>query len=1586
MRPLILSFLFTTLVYDLYIEDILCINLTNYFNHGSLIYFIDGRNINASFHSVIIKENFGLFIDSVYTRSLYFSYIYIESNNIRPTKEKPLTPYYVCYIESTAIMNFESFIINTAMSDRDVGGLKIHINSVVLYQQSDIMSAVNKNIAIYVNFTNCYFFNISSINSNWMDTGSAMAYHTNLPIISYFINTSFIDNNNDKGATCMEAYGQNLFQFYMINSVFLSNHAVIGSSCLTLYILYLNINGSIFMDNSLQMSETIRLRIGGALYSETNTTDIYNASFVGNKAYQGGTMYFMEENLIFLNISIVNCLFLDNQARLGGVISFSDVYNNIELNIINNTFINNQAINGGCFFFNFYSENSSIKVNQTEFLYNMALKGGVAYISIETFEIYFTENLFDSNLAWNFTYLNVLSSGGVFYMSEETSTIMISENNIYKNNTSYNSGGVYSINRGLLSDSYGSFSSDYAFNQGGSIFIRNSAQCMIFNSNFNVERTDIWGGSIFLSENANLYIYNSSFNGCISKQGGVVFLENHHNVTILFSQFSNNIAYEGGAILIYTCSNDVLISNSTFKNNPAQKYLIMMTSSTGTTNLRHINASMNNCTLFGVINSNLNLLDSYISSSDCTESTIGCILYAEESYIYISNLEAIYITVKATGSAFYTLSGKSIQFMYILLIYVIGVSTGACIQSTDSSVYMSNLSFFDIYDGCIAFLESYGQIYDSNFDNQGLYNDDSIYEDSSSFISLQSSYNFSIIRCNFSNNIAVNGAVIKSSNAQINTILYVNSSRFHNNSVGESGGAIYLVDQPFVLINNDFFNNSAKTAGALYFSNQNTNNTKELYNNIFTSNKAFMQGGALYFYDEYIDIFSNNVFLDNSADYGSNVASFPVYLRLKIYNATSTNSSIDITLIPANMTPIFDSFNESIDNLIISNYPTGIPYRIVFLLELLDHYNQTINIQNSGLGHIEAYTARTLDYTMNLYEEAYKINNLTKAYNFDDQKVTLSGDVDTFNKNGSFYFTDLTLYATPTSYINLFISNDLLINFYPRDTDRFQIINRSIGFLLTTSVRGCIAGELYIKDINYCSACPFGKYSINLKDSTCQDCPQHAICHGGSVIEIEVDYWRVKNSPQLLIYYCYMYPGACLGGIENACSIEYDGPLCSVCSQKTNNGKSYTKIGKYCVICLDDNLNALFLSGLMICFATFLFIMIRMNLKVDSKNFITTMADRGKAPNASLLYKIIIDHIQLLGINENIGFDVPDYFRVMSDVQSGSVYFLEQLFSFDCFLHFTNEKFELKSSIIFVRTASVCLLPIIINIILTLIWLIYYIVKKPILYKLISKALSSFIIAVFLLQPTILNMMSRLLSCIQIGNENYVVADMNMTCWNSEHVFMVVVFAIPCLCVWNLLFPLYCLLRIAMNRKNLKDEYTVLKFGFLYNGFDEKYFYWGFVKYFQKSIIILLRMSNLDNGVKMLTILLIWILSVSWKKFYSAYVHKILNDLEYNSNCVNLISLFLSMYLLMSVSDEAKNVIFVLILLSNIYFVILWLKSFCVLQKDLLKFTLTKLQGSFRRNLNSTNQSHSSGRVAPANRTSHFNQVKLQSLVVKETI
>ena len=114
----------------------------------------------------------------------------------------------------------------------------------------------------------------------------------------------------------------------------------------------------------------------------------------------------------------------------------------------------------------------------------------------------------------------------------------------------------------------------------------------------------------------------------------------------------------------------------------------------------------------------------------------------------------------------------------------------------------------------------------------------------------------------------------------------------------------------------------------------------QIIDNIFVNNSAEIEGGAIKWSDE-MPYFLNNTYINNSAIYGKNIASFPIRIILNVYNKTSQNK-VNLSRIEA----ILWSINRT--NIPLSDISSGnsIPYILQF--ELLDVYGKIVNL-NEGL-------------------------------------------------------------------------------------------------------------------------------------------------------------------------------------------------------------------------------------------------------------------------------------------------------------------------------------------------------------------------------------------------------------------------------------------------------------------------------------------------------------------------------------------------------------------------------------------------------------------------------------------------------------
>ena len=923
---------------ELHMLDIYFFNNTNNFDHGSLIYLSIGDNSTVEISNTILKQNFAIFIDSVYTKSFKFETIYVESHNIRSSNNKTSNSYYVCYIESTINISFNKFIISGAYSNNDVGGLKIHINNDLLSRNNDVKTRLISGVTFFLNFTNCSFGNITSFNTYWMDKGSAIAYHTDIPVVSYIINSYFLENANDLGATCMEAYGQLGLELNFINCVFFHNSGSIGSSCLSLHILKVSLSESFFgfnrvsiVQNKGNLTAFPEGTQGGALTSETNYTIIQNCLFVNNSAYQGGCLYFSQEYIGLIFIYIQNCTLQDNTALLGGTISIAKIYFNFSLIMENNYFINNLALDGGAISLNVLSVFGAITINKNSFSFNNALKGGVVFLFINNV-LKLDSNYFISNKAWNFNFLDMLSSGGVYYIYEDSYNYIYATNNIYLNNTSYSSGGVYSCNHGFVIEIQSIFRGNMARDRAGSIYIRNYAVAYITSCIFEHEMSQIWGGSFYLSDYAILYMDSSYFTDCQANEGGVIYILSHYNITIIKTTFKSSDASKGSVFVVSTSSKPVYFDNCTFFNNSGADNLAYVTSASGDLKMSHMAVIENTCTFISIVDSVLYLTDSQFRNNNCTKGTIGCIISGENSIILVSMLKVDNTQINIDGALFYVIKSKAI-FDKNIINTIYGFSIGSLMLVDTSLITLSDNLFYSLGLGGLFLQTSYGALTNNTFDNKNNYEnflngDFSAY---GSFIYLQDSFSINISFCFFSNNyldFMTSGGSIKAVNSNPNSLLSINHSFFSNNLANVQGGALYFENQKFIVLNSIFLNNTSKFGGAIYFyspSFSQKDNYREIVieGNRFLQNKATITGGAIYVakLDNHIDVQfdKNNEFEGNQAFAGEGDNLGSPSFRFKINNFLSINKIHFQSLIPG-----ISSLNFSLG--IVDFYQNEVPF------------------------------------------------------------------------------------------------------------------------------------------------------------------------------------------------------------------------------------------------------------------------------------------------------------------------------------------------------------------------------------------------------------------------------------------------------------------------------------------------------------------------------------------------------------------------------------------------------------------------------------------------------------------------------------
>lgn len=396
------------------------------------------------------------------------------------------------------------------------------------------------------------------------------------------------------------------------------------------------------------------------------------------------------------------------------------------------------------------------------------------------------------------------------------------------------------------------------------------------------------------------------------------------------SNFIENFAKEGG--IIFSIDNykaPIFFENCSFSKNSAISFLISALKSTII--MKNIKLTENKNNLFLLKYSVVYFYNSTIESHLCFEYERGCFISGvEDSFVDILNSTINKIISYFESGIIYTeecfVSIQNSEFSYLR----VKNYKGSCVFSSNSIILISN-SLYSNYDINCMFIEGGNMIIsDTFFDN--LYYTDFIHENNI----------YGTIFCSFSEMIVINkcffnnsrnaqngGAVTLISSNSIEKPHVISNCVFENNSAYDSGGAIYINNAKLIVIENLFFENSAKFGAAVYFDTNFKYLLLTTENCSFIQNNAYLEGGAIKWNSFIPDIGENNTFKNNKAKYGNNIAAFPI--RMKVFLVSGENRTI------------LNNFKINQNDIpLIQNVSSGNNFPFNITIEVVDYYDQIV--------------------------------------------------------------------------------------------------------------------------------------------------------------------------------------------------------------------------------------------------------------------------------------------------------------------------------------------------------------------------------------------------------------------------------------------------------------------------------------------------------------------------------------------------------------------------------------------------------------------------------------------------------------------
>ncbi|KAL4445922.1 hypothetical protein ABPG74_010914 [Tetrahymena malaccensis] len=223
-----------------------------------------------------------------------------------------------------------------------------------------------------------------------------------------------------------------------------------------------------------------------------------------------------------------------------------------------------------------------------------------------------------------------------------------------------------------------------------------------------------------------------------------------------------------------------------------------------------------------------------------------------------------------------------------------------------------------------------------------------------------------------------------------------------------------------------------------------------------------------------------------------------------------------------------------------------------------------------------------------------------------------------------------------------------------------------------------------------------------------------------------------------------------------------------------------------------------------------------------------------KQNQASIYTKILLFNFQMYILT----YYFVDFDKYDSSIHSRIYSFLNPFqnqggISYDCFL---KQYFSNSESLGYIKLLLSVISPLIVNGFFLITITIYsYFKKKNYFFLLISSFTYSII---FIFQSSIIQYSIESLTCIQLtSNDDYLMIDTKINCkdefWRSQMAAL----GIPALIIYVFAIPIILFIYIYINRMQLENTKVIILFGFIYDEYKRKYYYWQFIKIFLTNFL-----------------------------------------------------------------------------------------------------------------------------------------------------
>jgi hypothetical protein len=195
---------------------------------------------------------------------------------------------------------------------------------------------------------------------------------------------------------------------------------------------------------------------------------------------------------------------------------------------------------------------------------------------------------------------------------------------------------------------------------------------------------------------------------------------------------------------------------------------------------------------------------------------------------------------------------------------------------------------------------------------------------------------------------------------------------------------------------------------------------------------------------------------------------------------------------------------------------------------------------------------------------------------------------------------------------------------------------------------------------------------------------------------------------------------------------------------------------------------------------------------------------------------------------------------------------------------------------------------------------------------------------------------------------------LQVICYTGYHRLLALCVSLPCLIVYGIGIPGIVWVLMKKESERLDTRAAKEKFGFLYNGYKRKNYYWEIIIMYRKIVCIFISvfMNRIGVIVQALIIMIVLVIFMQMNSMRRPFVARALNDIEDLSLMTSVVTIYCGLFFISSKDKTSSDfnpdkdfylnatgqlILFCVIVIANFIFILTWVINYIVIMRMTIK-------------------------------------------------